>query len=78
MGLPGYSGRCSSHLRHSVDWLMVSQAAFPAITTTIVSVRYPAPRFLQPDIFIPLHFLVANSAFPVPSSGVAPSLLTAL
>ena len=31
------------------------------MTTTIVSVRESPPRLLQPEIFIPLHFLVFNS-----------------
>ncbi|EIW70227.1 hypothetical protein TREMEDRAFT_43819 [Tremella mesenterica DSM 1558] len=38
----------------------VTLSVFPAITTTITSTHHPTPRLLQPDVFIPLHFLIFN------------------
>ncbi|WVN85188.1 uncharacterized protein L203_100333 [Cryptococcus depauperatus CBS 7841] len=39
---------------------MVSLSVFPPVTTRILSTHQPIPRLLQPDIFIPLHFMIFN------------------
>ncbi|WWC85263.1 uncharacterized protein L201_000125 [Kwoniella dendrophila CBS 6074] len=39
---------------------IVTLSIFPAVTTTILSTHQPTPRLLQPDVFIPLHFLIFN------------------
>ncbi|KAL7422151.1 hypothetical protein Q5752_002795 [Cryptotrichosporon argae] len=45
----------------AVAWVfVVTLSVFPPITTLITSVHTPAPRLLQPDVFIPLHFLFFN------------------
>ena len=40
--------------------LALHQAIFPSITTSIVSVRQPPPKLLDPAVFVPLHFLAFN------------------
>jgi equilibrative nucleoside transporter 1/2/3 len=45
------------------------KAIFPSVTTSIVSVRQPPPKLLDPAIFIPLHFLAFNGK---PSSSFIP------
>ncbi|WRT66915.1 uncharacterized protein IL334_003880 [Kwoniella shivajii] len=45
----------------AVAWVfIVTLSIFPPVTTTILSTHQPTPRLLQPDIFIPLHFLIFN------------------
>ncbi|KAJ9120742.1 hypothetical protein QFC22_002673 [Naganishia vaughanmartiniae] len=39
---------------------IVTLSVFPSVTTTIVSVRQPPPKLLDPAIFLPLHFLTFN------------------
>ncbi|GHJ84256.1 hypothetical protein NliqN6_0658 [Naganishia liquefaciens] len=39
---------------------IVTLAIFPSITTSIVSVRQPPPKLLDPAVFVPLHFLAFN------------------
>ncbi|WVQ78261.1 hypothetical protein IAT38_000345 [Cryptococcus sp. DSM 104549] len=39
---------------------VVTLSVFPPVTTTILSTHQPTPRLLQPDVFIPLHFLLFN------------------
>ncbi|KAJ9114883.1 hypothetical protein QFC20_001255 [Naganishia adeliensis] len=39
---------------------IVTLAVFPSITTSIISVRQPPPKYLEPGLFIPLHFLMFN------------------
>ncbi|WVR04997.1 hypothetical protein IAU60_002009 [Kwoniella sp. DSM 27419] len=48
-------------LEIAVAWVfVVTLSVFPPVTTTILSTRHPVPRLLQPDVFIPLHFLIFN------------------
>ncbi|WWC69661.1 uncharacterized protein I206_103604 [Kwoniella pini CBS 10737] len=45
----------------AVAWVfVVTLSIFPPVTTTILSTHKPTPRLLQPDVFIPLHFLLFN------------------
>ncbi|WWC61367.1 uncharacterized protein I303_103948 [Kwoniella dejecticola CBS 10117] len=45
----------------AVAWVfVVTLSIFPPVTTTILSTHNPTPRLLQPDVFIPLHFLLFN------------------
>ncbi|WVW83384.1 hypothetical protein I302_105403 [Kwoniella bestiolae CBS 10118] len=51
----------NSVLMVAVAWVfIVTLSIFPPITTTILSTQQPTPRLLQPDVFIPLHFLLFN------------------
>ncbi|WVQ70358.1 uncharacterized protein L199_008585 [Kwoniella botswanensis] len=51
----------NSLLMVAVAWVfIVTLSIFPPITTMIVSTHQPTPRLLQPDVFIPLHFLLFN------------------
>ncbi|OCF38777.1 hypothetical protein I317_07433 [Kwoniella heveanensis CBS 569] len=48
-------------LETAVAWVfVVTLSVFPPVTTTILSTHVPTPRLLQPDVFIPLHFLLFN------------------
>ncbi|WVQ98536.1 hypothetical protein IAU59_005662 [Kwoniella sp. CBS 9459] len=48
-------------LEFAVAWVfVVTLSVFPPVTTTILSTHIPTPRLLQPDVFIPLHFLLFN------------------
>jgi len=50
-------------LEFSVAWVfVVTLAVFPPVTITILSVQETPPKFLQPAVFIPLHFLIFNVA----------------
>lgn len=42
------------------DSKRVMQSVFPSVTAKIISVRDPAPKLLQPALFIPFHFVVFN------------------
>ncbi|TYJ52556.1 hypothetical protein B9479_006846 [Cryptococcus floricola] len=45
----------------AVAWVfIVTLSVFPPITTRILSTHVPTPRLLQPDVFIPLHFVLFN------------------
>ncbi|WVF72400.1 hypothetical protein IAT40_007215 [Kwoniella sp. CBS 6097] len=48
-------------LEMAVAWVfVVTLSVFPPVTTTILSTHVPTPRLLEPDVFIPLHFLLFN------------------
>ncbi|KAK8869994.1 hypothetical protein IAR55_000564 [Kwoniella newhampshirensis] len=48
-------------LEFAVAWVfVVTLSVFPPVTTNILSTHSPVPRLLQPDVFIPLHFLIFN------------------
>ncbi|KAL0250237.1 hypothetical protein I308_102410 [Cryptococcus tetragattii IND107] len=48
-------------LNLAVAWVfVVTISVFPPITTRILSTHQPTPRLLQPDVFMPLHFVIFN------------------
>ncbi|OWT42198.1 solute carrier family 29 (equilibrative nucleoside transporter), member 1/2/3 [Cryptococcus neoformans] len=48
-------------LNLAVAWVfVVTLSVFPPITTRILSTHQPTPRLLQPDVFMPLHFVIFN------------------
>ncbi|RSH95569.1 hypothetical protein EHS25_000661 [Saitozyma podzolica] len=60
-GVTGRVFRKNKELEMAVAWVfVVTLSVFPPITTAIVSTHSPPPRFLQPSVFIPLHFLLFN------------------
>ncbi|WWD15728.1 hypothetical protein CI109_100150 [Kwoniella shandongensis] len=53
--------RKNALLETAVAWVfVVTLSVFPPVTTKILSTHHPVPRLLQPDVFIPLHFLIFN------------------